>query len=783
MLQRRLIHITGVVQGVGFRPFVYKLAQRGRLCGWVRNDSGGVHIDIEGAAGHIDVFIQQLEAEAPQLSRIENIHVASAAPCQQQSFRIIESRADNQVSVAVPADQAICGACASELFDKHSRYYHYPFINCTNCGPRFSIIRRLPYDRRNTSMQAFALCPDCAKAYHNPLDRRYHAEPVSCDACGPFVTLRDGLGKALTTHDAAIEKAADALVAGQVIAVKGLGGFHLVCDAGNEQAVQKLRALKRRRSKPLAIMAAASAQLKPYVYGQPQEWQALTSQAAPIVLMQKYPHGDDIAPGVAPHVAYLGVMLAYTPLHLLLFDAMRRRGGYPLLVMTSANLSGLPLATVSEQVVAQFGQQLDAILDHNRPIVNACDDSIVHYAGGKIRTLRLGRGYGPLRMSGTGATVNEPLMALGAQQKSSVAFACGEHWMLSPYLGTTDNIDTQLRFEYMVHYFPALYRTEVKGWVHDAHPGYYSSQFAAKQQGAHLSVQHHYAHLLAVLAEHNIGMKVIGFAFDGTGQGDDNSVWGGEVLLADAKGYQRVAYLRPFRLIGGEQAIAEPARILLALLLECMGLDDVKALKLKAFNHWSDAQFANLYQLWQSGAHSPQCSSVGRLFDAWASLLGLVTRVEYEGQSGLVIEHAALMASANTPALVMRWNKTGQLDWQEALLASVAAGQSPAATINISYGLISALADSVVVMARRYSRYDVALSGGVFQNRLLLNKVMSSLAAYQQACFSGEKIPANDGGIAAGQLWFAMHNQQWLRAQASVNPAMAAANRTNQQPD
>jgi len=761
MLECRSIHITGIVQGVGFRPFVYQLAIKNRLCGWVRNDAEGVYIKVEGSKATLDVFVEQLSRQAPVLSNIEQLNIVQTTPSYQLGFKIINSSNDKQVNVGVPPDQAICHQCRDELFDKTSRYYRYPFINCTHCGPRFSIIRQLPYDRNQTSMKEFILCQSCSEDYHNPLNRRYHAEPISCERCGPYVSWCDVQGSILLTRDAAIEHAAEKIANGGVIAVKGLGGFHLVCDASQSTVVQYLRDIKHRQSKPFAVMAKDVSVARSYVYGEVLEWRALSSQVSPIVLMRKLEEEDSLVKQIAPDSPYLGVMLPYTPLHLLLFDALDRHidGLCPMLVMTSANLSGLPLAINKDSVLQQFGSGIDGILDHNRDIIHPCDDSIVQLAAGKIRTLRLGRGCAPFRQQMTRCVPT--LMAVGAQQKSSVAYSNNNYWMLSPYIGDIDTMDTQHRFECMTDYFSNLYQNKPQRLVCDNHPGYYSTAYAKRQESNPMTVQHHYAHILSVMAEHRLLSNVIGFAFDGTGLGDDNCIWGGEVLLVNHHEYQRDAFFRPFRLIGGEQAIHEPDRILFALLLECYSLMDIKALNLSAFNSWSETRFYNLYQLWKSASNSPLCSSVGRLFDAWASLLNLVGHIEYEGQSGLIIEYYASMTSRCTSPFSFQWNEQShQIDWKDALIQSIESrvllGDSWVTFCCQAF--ISALANSVILMARHHPDRVVVVSGGVFQNRLLLEQVASGLSEYHQPFFSGEKIPVNDGGIAAGQLWYAMHN-------------------------
>ena len=802
MLSRRLIHITGVVQGVGYRPFIYQLATQYELAGSVCNDTAGVQIDVQGQWENIDAFIDQVQKKTPPLSRVDRISIKEHQLHAVSEFSIVTSDRQHDVMVSVAPDQAMCPDCYRELHDPTSPYYRYPFINCTNCGPRFTIIKQLPYDREFTSMANFALCPTCESAYHDPNDRRYHAQPVSCDHCGPhlswFYSAEDLEPAQIKEH--ALQEAVNGLAKGGVIALKGIGGFHLACDATNELAVQRLRQLKHRQRKPLAIMATDLQTAQQLVVGESAEWQVLQSQAAPIVLMRRRDDGLSLARSVAPNMAFLGVMLPYSPLHVLLMEALADLG-VRALVMTSANVSGVPLATQRDEIAQQFGGQLDGVLDHNREIVNACDDSVVHLAAGEIRVLRMARGFAPYSQACDG--IQMPIIAVGAQQKSSVAFALPGQWMLSPYIGDIDDIDTQSRFITMSEYFPHLYQTQPKQWISDCHPGYFSTQFATEQNESVISLQHHYAHLLSVMAEHQYTKSVLGFAFDGTGWGEDETVWGGEVMVADIDGYQRIAQLKPFRLIGREQAIHQPARILYAMLLEHLSVEQIRALDLAIFKSWSPDYFDNLYRLWGSEKHSPYTSSIGRLFDGIAALLELVPTPDFEGESGLMMEQLAELLDhryPNDPKAVqdccylneksiksisnkcldhdvlnaskaehnekgepfcLPWNELNQLDWWPMLevLIQDKTQHDKGWQSQVSAGFIDALAHAIVVKSQQYLELPVVLSGGVFQNRRLLNAVAQDFTQQGRQWMSGKVIPVNDGGIAAGQLWYGIHHQ------------------------
>ncbi|OBU15649.1 carbamoyltransferase HypF [Photobacterium aquimaris] len=778
---RKYIHITGIVQGVGFRPFVYQLALQYALVGWVINDSEGVKIEAQGEIENLERFIIALEQQAPPLSRIDDIAVLSLSLWQDyektELFSIEKSQHCDSTTVCVSPDQGLCHACKQDIANPASRYYRYPFTNCTHCGPRYSITRALPYDRVTTSMASFALCHDCQQAYENPLDRRYHAQPISCSVCGPWTRFIDYRNNAIAdtelTQQVAINQLAQRLQAGAVVAIKGLGGFHLVCDGTNSDAVAQLRQIKHRQQKPLAVMVADIETAQQLVTGDAIEWQALDSQARPIVLMHKSQTINcdvstvSLADNVAPNVPYLGVMLPYTPLHYLLFTALAEINATAVLVMTSANVSGMPIATEIEQIEQQFFGLIDSVLDHNRPIVHACDDSVVHFAGEKIRTLRMARGYAPY--SHFGHKAETITLALGAQQKSTIALALPQQWVLSPYIGDLSNLDTEQRYQQTVADLQQLYQVTAAQIVCDKHPSYYSTAYAEQLISAaeipvnRLQVQHHHAHILAVMAEFNLTQPVLGFTFDGTGWGDDDTVWGGEVLLASCQDYQRIGHLRPFRLIGGEQAIKQPARLLFAMLLECYVLDDIKAMQLSAFSTWTEAHFNNLYQLWQSGSRSPYTSSIGRLIDAWACLLGLVDKVNYEGQCGLLLEQAAKQNIYHIP-LSFQITATGVIDWQPLLahilpLVSDITDEQRQTWINsLAHSMLMAIAKMIATIAKQYPSHAVVLGGGVFQNRVLVDHIYRQFSEHSQPLYCGEQLPSNDGAIAAGQLWYALHH-------------------------
>ncbi|HGY1009868.1 TPA: carbamoyltransferase HypF [Aeromonas salmonicida] len=777
---RREFHIDGIVQGVGFRPFVYGLALRHGLTGYVLNDANGVTIGAEGSPEQLASFARELRELAPPLSRIdhfsERVLPRDADPDHNPDydgqFHIKASQQQSSATVAISPDQGMCEACATDVANPVDRHHHYPFTNCTHCGPRYTIIRRLPYDRPHTAMADFAMCPRCAAAYENPLDRRYHAQPVSCPECGPHLSWRSGRSDVLAEREDALQAAARALQAGALIAVKGMGGYHLMCDARNEQSVARLRTLKRRERKPLAVMMGSLAKAKLHVTGCEAEWKLLASQARPITLLRKRKNDDrhsesqqttaPLADGVAPGIPYLGVMLPYTPLHQLLLDACVMP-----LVATSANGRGSPILIECEAVVRELGSEIDGILDHNRPILHPCDDSLVQWSGGRRQTLRLARGYAPCTPSLKEA-VKVPLLAVGAQQKNQLALAFGRQRIYSPYIGDLHSLPMQGHFEQTLATFRDLYDLKPELLVSDRHPGYLSHQWAkgyCHAQGAtHLEVQHHHAHLLGVMAEHEITGPVLGFAFDGTGLGDDGTLWGGELLIADVQGFERIAHLRPFKLIGGEVAIRVPVRQLLGLLFESYDVEQISALDIPLINKLPPERISNLHQLWHLGRNTPYTSSIGRLFDAVAALLGVIDTPDYEGEAGLLLEAAALQLPPDELPfpLVFGLHQSAegplQIEWAELLNLLINERRKGTSTARLAAGFIRAISALVVALAERFPGYPVALGGGVFQNRVLMDLLVPALEATGRQVLTSETLPLNDGGIAAGQLWFAIHH-------------------------
>ncbi|MCG9723324.1 carbamoyltransferase HypF [Shewanella sp. Isolate7] len=773
--KRVRLDITGIVQGVGFRPFVYRWATELGLLGLTFNHSKGVTVELQGTAQAIEAFVEALNETPPPLARIDSLSQTEIPLQACDSFEITHSQADAKAVVAVSSDKSSCQACLDEIMDPSNRHYQYPFTNCTNCGPRYTLIRALPYDRPNTTMAEFAMCDACAAAYQDPLDRRYHAQPVSCPDCGPQLRLLDAGQMPLAERNDALDLAVELLAQGKTLAIKGLGGFHLVCDATNDEAVQRLRRRKQRPAKPFAVMCASVEMAQKLATGSDAEWQLLQSAERPITLLQKSPSCDLLSPAVAPGIDRLGLFLPYTPLHQLLLTRLNRP-----LVATSANRSGEPIITHAEDIFALLGEVVDAVLDHNREILNGCDDSVVQMVDDKLQVIRLARGYAPLTLALPQAVPQETL-AVGAQQKNSIAFGFDHNLVLSPHIGDLFSLEAEQYFIDTLATFKRLYQFSAKHLVSDKHPDYASTVWALAQKDALgipcTQVQHHYAHILSVMAVNQTSDKVLGFSFDGTGLGEERQLWGGEAMIADVSGYQRVAHLSPMALIGGEQAIKDPRRIMLALLFERYSPETLKNLPLKALSELPTSLIGNLHTLWHKGVATQMTSSIGRLFDATACLLNLMQTTQFEGQAGMLIEAKANEISAvqlSRSGIVFSLTEEDgvwQLAslWEQMVNALQHWQDKPDGISLIARAFMNALAQAVTDCARKHSALSVALCGGVFQNRYLLSETRKRLSMAKIKVLDSHQVPVNDGGIALGQLWYAIHQDK--EAQTSTENA------------
>ena len=842
------IHITGIVQGVGFRPFVYSLALRMGLKGWVRNTSAGVDIQVDGSVEQIQVFIHALKNETPPLAQIDSFESHACAPGGYTHFEIIHSEAIPEAFQPISPDVSICDDCLRELFNPQDRRYRYPFINCTNCGPRFTIIEDIPYDRPKTTMSGFPLCQECLIEYTTPQNRRFHAQPVACARCGPQVwlelnlapggkndELKDRIGEfrfdhseatlddkdaqptSLPVHpsgDEAIFGAQRLLIQGKIIAVKGLGGFHLACDATNEEAVSELRRRKLRVDKPFALMMPDLVTIEEHCMVNQAERELLESRARPVVILRRRP-GKTIAPQVAPHQDTLGVMLPYTPLHYLLLTQIANTdltgsspnpgtgsslASLPALVMTSGNMSEEPIAFSNQAAREHLSTLVDAFLMHNRPIRTRCDDSVMRVAElgwfrrkksihtgienrdstqstldlkqSTILPLRRSRGYAPFPVQLPWET--PPLLATGAELKNTFCITHKRYAFLSQHIGDLENYETLASFEDGIHHFESLFRVKPQVIAYDLHPNYLATRYALEraeeEQLPSLGVQHHHAHIAACMAENGLQFDhpIIGVAFDGTGYGDDGAIWGGEFLLADYLTYQRIAHLAYVPLPGGDKAVREPWRIALTWLAH-------------ANIEWSDnlppvihathlphlAQRAALLALThqiETGINSPNTSSIGRLFDAVAALSGVRQIVNYEAQAA--IEFEALVDPQEMRGYSFEINRLPNniqaIDPSrlfEEIVSDLNSGIARSTIAARFHNGVAEMVRQVVINVRtEFGVNEVILSGGVWQNITLLRKTISRLQKENFYIYIHSQVPTNDGGLALGQAAIARRN-------------------------
>ncbi len=750
------IHINGIVQGVGFRPFVYGLATRLNLVGWVRNTSAGVDIEIEGETDQVERFFQSLGEDAPPLAQIDSITRAPLPVQGFTTFEIVHSQALPGAFQPISPDVSICEDCLRELFDPNNFRYRYPFINCTNCGPRFTIIKDVPYDRPKTTMSPFPMCATCAREYEDPLDRRFHAQPVACPECGPHVWLEVGDEKII--GDVAIRKTQEMLAQGKIVAIKGLGGFHLACDAENSQAVALLRERKNRPSKPLALMVHTPADAKLHCRVNAQEWEMLTARQRPIVLLPQH-EDSTLSPQIAPGQNTLGVMLPYTPLHYLLFADEDR---YRALVMTSGNWSGEPIVTHNAEAREHLSHIADGFLLHNREIHVHCDDSVSRVSLNAPMPIRRSRGYAPFPviLSSDAPSV----LATGAELKNTFCLTKDNYAFLGQHIGNLKNYETLQIFEESIAHFERLFRVEPKAVVCDAHPNYLASVYArerAQRENLPLvEVQHHHAHIAACLAEneHPTDERVIGVSFDGTGYGDDGAIWGGEFLVADYAGYQRAYHLEYLPLPGGDSAIREPWRMALGT-LHALGLDwnpDLAPIRHALQLGDENPNFPPLKILrrqLEEGINTPPTSSMGRLFDTVSALLGVCTVINYEAQAAIELEALADKKEEGFYSFGIENSDIIELaPFIQAILSDIESDVPvPVISARFHNGLARMVGEVCRKLRIKYDINTVALSGGVWQNVTLLEKVVPLLKNDGFRVYTHQKIPANDGGIALGQ--------------------------------
>jgi hydrogenase maturation protein HypF len=751
---RTAVRVEGIVQGVGFRPFVYSLATGLGLGGLVGNDVDGVFAEVEGPPSAVKKFLVSLERDAPPLARIERVTATAIAPEGATGFEIVASGPAGLNRTLIAPDTAPCEDCLNELFDPADRRFGYPFINCTNCGPRFTIVRDVPYDRPLTTMAGFTMCEQCAAEYHDPADRRFHAQPTCCPACGPQLRLLGPEGSTLPGEP--LETAAGLLRTGQVLAVKGLGGYHLAADAASEPAVAQLRARKHREDKPFAVLAADPAEARRLCEVDTAAASLLTSPARPIVLLPRLPHAD-IANATAPGNRRLGIMLPYTPLHHLLIRALGRP-----IVLTSGNVSDEPIAYRDADALARLGDIADAFLTHDRPIFIRTDDSVTSPFRSRPMVIRRSRGYvpEPIRVH---RKFPHPVLACGAELKNTFCLAKEHHAVVSHHIGDLENAETLRSFTEGIAHFRRLFDIEPQIVAYDLHPEYLSTKYALELDDVDLvGVQHHHAHIASCLADNGMDGPVIGVAFDGTGYGTDGTIWGGEFLIATLAEADRAGHLGTVPMPGGQAAIKQPWRMAAAYLDAAYAGNPSDRLAVVRRNQ---ASWPAVVSMARKGVNSPLTSSAGRLFDAVASILDVRDTINYEGQAAIELEQLATQGDAvpagATPAEV-GWYRAGVsshstfvingCDLVRAVAEDVAAGvRREVAAARFHNGVAAAIEAGCALLRERHGLGTVALSGGVFQNLLLLHGTVARLEARGFQVLTHSRVPCNDGGISLGQ--------------------------------
>ncbi|MHC1763825.1 MAG: carbamoyltransferase HypF [Verrucomicrobiia bacterium] len=750
--------VRGAVQGVGFRPFIYRLARELGLTGWVANSAAGVVIEADAERSRLEAFVQRLQEEKPPHSVLRTVECEWLDAFGYDRFEIRPSEQTATKTTLVLPDIATCPDCLREILEPGNRRFNYPFTNCTNCGPRFTIIERLPYDRANTSMKAFTMCPECQSEYDDPGDRRFHAQPNACPRCGPKLQLWNREGKLLEAGDHALGATAAAIRDGAIVAVKGLGGFHLMAAAHDSESIGRLRRLKHREEKPFALMYPSLDQLRLDCRVSESEAQLLRSPHAPIVLLRRNTSAQGPTPGLSPLVApgnpNLGVMLPCTPLHHLLMRFL----GFPI-VATSGNLAEEPICIDERDALARLGSIADLFLVHDRPIVRHADDSIVRLMAGTEVVLRRARGYAPLPVAvpetGNNAAT-ECVLAVGAHLKNSVALSIGSEVFISQHIGDLETPEAYRAFENVIADLTRFYEAVPERLAADLHPDYLSTRFAHRAGPPVLGVQHHYAHVLSCMAEHGLSEDVLGVSWDGTGLGTDGTIWGGEFLSITESSFERVAHLRTFRLPGGEKAVKEPRRTALGLLRE---LQDDAALDRRgspALRAFSPEELGVLRRMLHQGIKAPLTSSAGRLFDGVAALVGLRQRSAFEGQAAMDLEFAAEgFESGEAYPLPVRDGENGGaaiVDWGPMLIGVMEDVQKGLPPGLISTKFHNSLVRAIVEVAGRAGSKNIVLSGGCFQNKRLLEGTAASLERAGFFPFWNRQVPPNDGGIALGQV-------------------------------
>lgn len=750
-VQRLRLHIQGAVQGVGFRPFIFRLANSLNLKGWINNSTQGVTIEVEGPTSSLSNFGFKIEKEKPPRAFIQSMESSILDQIGYKSFEIKESTQTGKLTALVLPDIATCKECRDEVFNPNNRRYLYPFTNCTNCGPRFSIIESLPYDRPNTTMKIFKMCVECKREYHDPENRRFHAQPNACSKCGPNLELWDSKGKVLNSHHQALLDSVDAIRKGKIVAVKGLCGFHLIVDATNREVIQKLRGRKGREEKPFALMYPSLQLIKSHCEVSLQEERLLLSPESPIVLLtRKLKLETALAENVAPGNPYLGIMLPYTPLHQILMADIN----IPV-IATSGNISDEPICIDEIEALERLEEIADLFLIHNRPIARHIDDSIVRIVLDREMVLRRSRGYAPLPISIKKKAPS--ILAVGAHLKNTIAMSVENQIFISQHIGDLETDAAFQAFENVIQSFKKLYDSQPQLIVCDSHPDYLSAQYANSQKLPIQKVQHHYAHILACILENDLEPPVLGVSWDGTGYGLDNTVWGGEFFHITKYHYQRVAHFKPFPLPGGELAIKEPRRSAIGLLYEMVEKNDNSDLPpLKSF---SEKELIIIKTMLQKQINSPKTSSAGRLFDAVASIVGLRQINRFEGQAAMELEFQ-INDTTNDEYYqfhIKNQKKVGNylnflVDWKITIQQILEDKENKVPIDLISQKFHNTLSEIIIEIAKKINESKVVLSGGCFQNRYLTEHTVKRLKEENFSPYWHQRIPPNDGGIAVGQI-------------------------------
>jgi hydrogenase maturation protein HypF len=755
---RMRLELQGAVQGVGFRPFVYQLATRLGLSGWVRNTGRGVVIEVEGQRATLDDFLDRLEPEKPPAAHILDIDRVPVRPVNDAGFQIVGGEPEKNSSAWILPDFATCAECRREIMDRNNRRYQYPFTNCTRCGPRYTILESLPYDRPRTSMNLFVMCDLCQVEYENPEDRRFHAQPNACPQCGPHLEFWTPDGRRAASHNQALKTAVVVLKNKKIIAVKGLGGFHLMVDARDEASVHHLREIKHRSEKPFATMFPSLEMIQAVCEVSTLEEELLNSPQAPIVLLKKKSSAMVLADNLAPHNRYLGVMLPYTPLHHILMQEL----GFPV-VATSGNISEETLCTDNQEAVERLGSMVDGFLVHNRDIVHPVDDSVVRVMMGQPMVLRRARGYAPMPLplppTDSDNSERDPvILAVGGHMKNTIAISNGRHVMTSPHIGDLETVQSFDTFKNTIEQFKQLYPARPSVVACDAHPDYASTRYAETAGVPQVHLQHHYAHVLSCMADNQLASPVLGIAWDGIGYGEDGSAWGGEFLYINEDGFSRVACLRPFPLPGSSQAIREPRRSALGLLYEAFGEAACDCNEWPPVRAFSSQERKVLNRMLRQQINSPMTSSMGRLFDAVASLLDVRQTITYEGQAAMELEpevlESELLHSSGMcyPFNIQQQEAIEILDWEPMLKALLEDLKQNVPCNTVSVKFHNTLVEMIVAVAHQVGEKQIALTGGCFQNRYLTERAVYRLCAEGfEPCWH-HQIPPNDGGIAVGQI-------------------------------